>query len=237
MGVIKIVIFATCLLCSVDAKKYEFDAYMMPIVNASTSFGDHGLERVDEIFAQIYPRHNLPRAYYGRHERVNFSRSGDIEIRFQSIRAFGDERGHLVASQFSGPPRWYNLSPQNARVNRHEGFFSLSHSWFEAECEVRQFLHPGANRYVNWRVEMDYNGTSNRPYQYHLMVNFFDNGKEIWNIDTTIDNPTLKDDSSFWICKRCRTSKRLSKGDEMNSEQRLFEFLATCKKDKGEILP
>lgn len=172
----------------------------MPIRVVETSIGRGGLERIAHLQAEIYPRHKTT------NQRVDFPTSGEIEKYFKAIKADGDERGHLVGSQFSGPPKWYNLSPQNARVNRNAGYQSLTTDWYGTECEMAKFLAQGGKRFVSWTVDMTFIGDSNRPNEYHLQVDFFDGKKKIDSIDTHIENPFLKQDSTFWICRSCRTN-------------------------------
>lgn len=173
-----------------------------PIHVVETSAGQGGNLRVNYLEAVIQPRHLRSNG------RVNFPRSGPVESHFRAISAPGDERGHLVASQFSGPPSIFNLSPQNARVNRNAGFQALNTDWFGAECEVARFLGSGGNRFVMWTVTMSYIGDSNRPNEYHLEARFVSNGRTITQIDTRLHNPFVNEDSSFWICRRCPTSRR-----------------------------
>lgn len=185
---------------SVNAKVYRFNEKNMPIKVVETSKGQGGQERIIHLNADIKPSHRRS------NDRVNFPRSGKIEKYFKAIKADGDERGHLVASQFSGPPQWYNLSPQNARVNRNAGYQSLTTDWYGTECEVSKFLSQGGNRHVSWTVDMTYILDSNRPDEYHLQVDFFNGNKKLKSIDSLIRNPFKKEDSTFWICRTCRTN-------------------------------
>lgn len=195
--------FCFCIFAlgvSVNAVVHQFVQTNMPIKRVETSFGKGNLERIDHLRAEIHPRHITTK------QRVNFPTSGPIERKYQAVKEPGDERGHLVASQFSGPAEWYNLSPQNSRVNRNLGYQSITTDWYGAECEVRKFLgEAGGNRYVSWTVDMTYVGDSNRPRQYHLKVDFIKNGRIEKSIDTRIRNPLKSEDSTFWICRTCRS--------------------------------
>lgn len=173
-----------------------------PIVYIETDSNTiDNLERVTVLEAIIHPRHVTT------NQRVDFKGS-DIERRFQQVKHDdSDERGHLLASQFSGPPEWYNLTPQNVRVNRNLGYRSITLSWFEAECEVRKFLLEGGQRFVIWNVGMNYIGESHRPTSYHLKVQFWDSGRLDHAIDTTVRNPFGKEDTTFWMCKSCKSNR------------------------------
>lgn len=191
-------IFVLCI--SVSANVYKFNDPHMPIVLVETSIGRGNLERIAYLRADIYPRHKTT------NQRVNFPTSGPIEKYFKAIKAPGDERGHLVASQFSGPPQWYNLSPQNARVNRNLGYQSLTTDWYGSECEVAKFLGLGGKGHVLWTVSMKFIGDSNRPNEYYLQADFYDGNKKVNSIDSHIHNPFKSQDSTFWICRSCRGS-------------------------------
>lgn len=209
------------LVASVNAAQYRFNAANNPIKVVGTSIGQGGRERLVSLYAQIYPRHLT------NNERVSFPRSGDIERYFRAISAPGDERGHLVASQFSGPPIWQNLSPQSPVVNRNAGMRSLTTDWYNTECEVRRFLEKGGNRYVIWTVQISYVGDSNRPNQYHLQVAFQnDDAGSSWRpIDARMPNPFRGEQKAFYVCNSCgRKRRRLNKpnkgGDDEKDELR-----------------
>ena len=70
-----------------------------PVTEFRTSRGSGGHERVDSLTAIIYQKHLKPK----EDMRRTFPRTVAFEDRFGAIKAEGDERGHLVASQFSGP--------------------------------------------------------------------------------------------------------------------------------------
>ena len=184
------------------ARELEFNDSQHPIQKVKTSFGQGNRERIDELTAIIQYHH------IRANQRVSFPLSGELETKYQAIKADGDERGHLVASQFSGPPEWFNLSPQNQRVNRNVGYNSITKDWYGTECEVRKFLDGGNGRSIKWQVKMKYDGNSNRPKEYRLKVSFYENGKEKRNdIETTIKNPLCREDSNFWICRSCRNNR------------------------------
>lgn len=197
MRSIIICLFALCL--SASAKDYEFNQRDNPIKVVMTSIGHDGHERIVYLYADIYPFHKSNKG------QMDFNTTGEVEKYFQAIKADGDVRGHLVASQFSGPPKWFNLSPQNARVNRNEELQSINKVWYGIECEVAKFLEMDSKRHVTWRVNMRFSGDSNRPYVYHLQVEFFNSNKSLKSIDTHIRNPLEKHDSTFWTCRSCRT--------------------------------
>lgn len=184
---------------SVRAKDYQFNRGDNPIQVVKTSIGRGGHERIVYLYADIFPNHLTT------NDRMNFSTSGEVQTYFEAIKADGDERGYLVGPQFSGQPKWFNLSPQNIRVNRNAGYRSITTSWYGIECEVKKFLIPHSKRHVTWRVNMLFMGNSNRPHAYHLQVEFFDANKSLKWIDTHIRNPLKKQDSTFWICRGCST--------------------------------
>lgn len=188
-------------ISAVTARQFRVTEDGSPIEEVYTSYGLNDHERVTYIRAVIRPNH------INTAGRNNFPRSGILNNYFQAGMAQGDERGHLVGSQFSGPAEWYNLSPQNMRVNRNAGYQSIITDWYETECEVRRFLNQGGDRCVTWEVTMNYEGNSNRPTSFHLQVNFYENGNRLNAIDTNIDNPLLRDDSTFWICRVCRSNR------------------------------
>lgn len=149
----------------------------------------------------MYPHHLT------RRDRINFPTWGEIDERYRRIRAVGDGHGHLVAAQFSGPPEWYNLSPQNIRVNRNRGYQSITTEWYKIECEVREFLERDGNRYVKWSDYMTFPKDSNRPNEYHLRVRCIENGQQRKETDTSIRNPFLHEDGTFYNCGICRDNK------------------------------
>ena len=52
--------------------------------------------------------------------RTNFSQSYDNRMRKMQKKP-GDEKGHILASQFGGPAQLFNLMPQYAGQNRNLG--------------------------------------------------------------------------------------------------------------------
>lgn len=189
-----------CLAASVSAELFDsrsFDDPYMPIrsVEISHGVGDH--VRITSLYAEIYPRHLTNR------QRIDFPTRGETEMWFREISYEGDMHGHLVAGQFSGPPEWFNLSPQNIRVNRNRPFESITTEWFHIDCEVRQFLEQDGDRYVSWTVDISYPGDSNRPNDYHLHVDFIENGRRRKDINVTVHNPFQHEDRNFWNCYSC----------------------------------
>lgn len=124
-------------------------------------------ERVNRLKAVICPTHIRANG------RVDFPRDNAFLARFEAMRHEEDEEGHLVASQFSGPPTWYNLSPQTKELNRNVHVRHLIENWFSAEHFVRKFLELDGDRQVNWDVEMIYaDENSLRPQRFKLHVDF-----------------------------------------------------------------
>lgn len=186
-----------------------FEDASHPVRSIKTSRGVNNFERVDRLVAKIYPFHHL------NADRVDFPKTVEINTRFDAMKVAGDERGHLVASQFSGPPKWYNLSPQSMRVNRNAGFQSVTSDWYSAECEVADYLAENKNRnfevqgdskrHVDWTVDMIYEGNAIRPKEYRLQVDFWDgNQKTQPGIVATISNKAQAASDTQWICRKCR---------------------------------
>lgn len=193
--------FFALVISVANARQFYENDPNNPIREIHTTYGQADHERVTYIRAVITPHH------INNGDRINFPTTGHLGTYYQEAMAPGDERGHLVASQFSGPAVWYNLSPQNARVNRNAGYQSITTDWYNTECEVRRFLDQGGNRSVIWEVDMNYVRDSNRPDTYHLRVAFMEGNRNAYGIDTTIRNPFLREDSTFWICRECRSSR------------------------------
>jgi len=111
----------------------------------------------------------------GPGSRVNFPSSLTRSREYQRAKLPGDEAGHLVGSQFSGPPTAWNLSPQNRAVNRNAGSRFLISDWYGAEREVaRYFETAGPNGQARWRVDLSYNDRAHptRPSEFRLRVDF-----------------------------------------------------------------
>lgn len=141
-----------------------------PITSYTTSTGRNGIERVTHLEAVIRTDHvGVSRRSFGT----------DINHAFALSSNPGDERGHLLGSQFSGPPVLYNLGAQTRQVNRNVGFESVLDTWYGEERKVRTFLDMGGDRKVNWKVDLLYNDDSNRPSEYRLDVEYFLDGKAI----------------------------------------------------------
>lgn len=144
------------------------------------------------VIARIVPGHIVPAG-----GRRDFRRDRATNTLFQRISVGDDERGHIVASQFSGPPEWYNLTPQSPKINRNEGTRHIIADWFNNERGVREYLEPNGalatdGRYVIWNVSMIYdNGDFRyRPTAYLLSVkNMTVDDRVFSEIYTSIPNP------------------------------------------------
>lgn len=200
------------LIYVVGTISYTFNDENNPVQNFQTSYGWSGIERVDNIFAVIKPRHLTKRA-------KNFP--SKLNERFNNIKFSGDEKGHLIGPQFSGPDEWYNLSPQNIRVNRNAELDSVTPGWFRTECEVAKFLADREQNYVTWDVHMEYAGESNRPYVYLLRVKFYKGDVEVNESSTSNSNPFVNNDK-IYTCKGCSSSKCVCSCGPSFNEWRLF---------------
>lgn len=186
-------LFALCL--SVDAKYYEYNQKDNPVQVAMTSTGRDDQERTVYLFAVIFPHH--------KNAKEQTEISNKTAKYFEAIKADGDELGLLVPAQFSGSNDPYNVSPQNVRVNRNGAYQAINKDWYGIECEIAKFLVLHSKRYVTWRVNALFKGDSNRPYAYHLQVEFFDGRKKLKWIDIHIRNPLKKQDNTHWNCNGC----------------------------------
>lgn len=172
-----------------------------PITEYWTNTGEGNLDRVTRIVAIIRPGH------LGR-RRTNFG--NDFDDLFERISEDGDDRGHLVASQFGGPAVWYNLSPQSPKVNRNLQTRHCLNDWCKVESEMKNYLQtPGEPRddskYVIYTVKMSYVGTSNRPDMYELMVKFMRDPAVLeFDIEAGIKNPLPGEKVSFSFCRKCK---------------------------------
>ena len=186
------------------ARELDFNNNSHPIQWIKTTYGKDNLERVEELTAVIFPHHVT------RDQRIDWPQNSDLEERYTRIRQIGDEMGHLVGPGFSGPAEWFNMSPQNVRVNRHLGYQSINSEWYGAECHVRKFLEGRTNdgRSVSWKVTMSYKDDSNRPDSYLLRISFDRNDQPLArDIDKTIHNPLYSEDNILWICRYCRSHR------------------------------
>lgn len=152
-----------------------------PITSYTTDIGDGGLERVTQLKAEIRPEHIAS-------GRTSFPSSAGARFNM----AQGDELGHIVGSQFSGPIEWYNLTPQSSFVNRNVGGERVVSDWYKTERKARKYLGLGGNRQVNWNVNMDYNDGSNRPSYYRLSVDYLENGAPTRNEEFGADHIYLR---------------------------------------------
>lgn len=195
-----------CILVLAEGVKLEridhpFGA-KSPITSVVTDKGKGGQLRVISLEAKITPDHLKT--------KMHFPRTGKVQQHFLAVKSDGDERGHLLGAQFSGPPDILNLSPQSPVVNRNEGYQALTTDWYNTECEVAEFLGKGGDKdYVSWKVTMSYDGDSNRPKEYHLQVDKVSEGKSQGAIDTKLGNPlqSQQKKGSFWVCGKCRSNK------------------------------
>lgn len=200
--------FLALTITAASAREFSVDEPNNPVKEVHTGFGVFNHEHVTYLRAVIRPNHLTNK------NRVEFPASTNDY--FVEAMAPGDQRGHVLAAQFSGPPKWYNLTPQNARVNRNAGFQSLATDWYGTECEVRRFLNKGGNRSVWWEVTMRYLGNSNRPDTYFLQVGFYRGSIRESGIETAIRNPFRSQDSSSWICLSCGINRQ--ENDELREK-------------------
>ena len=143
-------------------------------------------ERVELVAATISPLH------YRANNRVDFPSSGNTSSQYMRDNLDGlaeDERGHIVASMFSGPPELYNLFPQHRGVN---GNYQESHilvDWYQTELRMRD--HLSNNRgYVRWEVALSYdNLTTGRPSSLTYSAIFYNfQNQEVDRITGTLRN-------------------------------------------------
>lgn len=170
---------------SVNAQVKTFTDPNNPIKRVEYTVGANNVKLVKKLHAEIRASH------YKKNDRHSFTKSGEPERIFRATSAPGDERGHLVASMFSGPTEWYNLSAQSKRVNRNVGSRWLITDWYGCEAEVRDFLEGGENRCVSWDVDVNYGDAArpNRPKSYRLRINYYENGRHTGAAsDTTLQN-------------------------------------------------
>lgn len=117
-------------------------------------------ERVEVVAATITPLH------YRRNNRVDFPDSGNTSTQYMRdyLNALSeDERGHIVASMFTGPPQLYNLFPQHRGVNRNYRESHILVDWYQTEIRMREFLDNNRG-YVRWEVALSYDDlTTGRP--------------------------------------------------------------------------
>ena len=120
----------------------------------------HQTERVELVVATITPLH------YRRNNRVDFPNSGNTSTQYMrdNLNALPeDERGHVVASMFSGPPELYNMFPQHRGVNRNYQESHILFDWYQTELRMQEHLENNAG-YVRWGVALSYDDlTTGRP--------------------------------------------------------------------------
>ena len=115
-------------------------------------FGRRQTERVELVAATITPLH------YRRNNRVDFANSGNTSTQYMRDNLDGlttDERGHIVASMFSGPPQLYNMFPQHRGVNRNYQESHILVDWYQTEIRIREHLENNRG-YVRWEVALSY---------------------------------------------------------------------------------
>lgn len=132
-----LIVALTALAAGTTARRFLFTDPDIPIILVKTSFGVGHRTRINCLEAIVHVRHLTEK------EKVNFQTSGPLPRHYRGIQAPGDGRGQLVGAQFSGPPKWFNLTPQYVRVNRNLGYQAITKAWFKAERAVREFLEGG----------------------------------------------------------------------------------------------
>ncbi|UJR08796.1 hypothetical protein I4U23_013052 [Adineta vaga] len=113
-------------------------------------------ERVEFVVATITPLH------YRRNHRVNFPDSGNTSTDYMRQNMNGlveDERDHIVASMFSGPPELYNMFPQHRSLNRNYRQSHLLVDWYQTELRIREHLENNRGS-VRWEVALSYDDDS-----------------------------------------------------------------------------
>ncbi|CAF2869093.1 unnamed protein product [Rotaria sp. Silwood2] len=143
-------------------------------------------ERVEFVIARITPRH------YNPNNRVNFPSSGSTSTQYMrtNLNALsGDERGHIVASVFNGPPAAYNMFPEHRSLNRNYRASHILIDWFEAEGRIRQHLQNNIGD-VQWEVALSYDDlNTGRPTSVSFAAIFYDrNGAVVDRLEGTLRN-------------------------------------------------
>ena len=69
-----------------------------------------------------------------------------------------DDEGHLIAHQFGGSDSLENLVPQDSRLNQKD--------YANMENELARHVKAGAE--VQYKVQLVYEGNSNRPSEFHV---------------------------------------------------------------------
>lgn len=133
--------------------------------------GQSHTERVEFVSATITPLH------YRRNERTNFPNSGNTSLTYMRENLNGlehDERGHTVASMFSGPPHFYNMFPQQRGLNRNFQAVHLLTDWYETELRMREHLEDNRGT-VRWEIALSYaNENTGRPHAVNYAAIFYD---------------------------------------------------------------
>ena len=144
------------------------------------------MERVELVAATINPLHYRP------NNRIDFPNSGNTSTQYMrdNLDAIpGDERGHVVASMFSGPPQPYNMFPQHRGVNRNFHESHILFDWYETELRMREFLENNRG-YVRWEIALSYdNFTTGRPTSMLYSAIFFNfQDQEVYQITGVLRN-------------------------------------------------
>ena len=143
-------------------------------------------ERVELVAATITPLH------YQRNNRVDFPSSGNTSTQYMRDNLDGlaeDERGHVVASMFSGPPELYNMFPQHRGVNRNYQESHILVDWYQTELRMREHLENNRG-YVRWEVALSYdNLITGRPSSLTYSAIFYNfQNQEVDRITGTLRN-------------------------------------------------
>lgn len=115
------------------------------------------------VHAKIYPRH------LGTGAR----RNSRVARKVVALGKPGDHAGHIVAKVLGGNMAYYNLFPQNPRIN-------LGKWKSEVETHMSKFLRQNRNNYIDFKVTLRYSGTSTRPTGLNFECRFY-NGNRLVN--------------------------------------------------------
>ena len=143
-------------------------------------------ERVELVAATITPLH------YRANNRVDFPNSGNTSTQYMrdNLDALPeDERGHVVASMFTGPPVLYNMFPQHRSVNRNYQGSHILVDWYQTELRMREFLENNRG-YVRWEVALSYDDlNTGRPSSLTYSAIFYNfQNREVDRITGTLRN-------------------------------------------------
>lgn len=114
---------------------------------------------------------------YHLNEWENFPSSGNTSTTYMRDNwdaQSGDERGHLIPSALSGPPKAHNMVPQTALINRNVGQTDTNGSWYKNEREMINYLKK-QNGFIRYEVRPMYaDGNSGRPTTFKWMTVYYD---------------------------------------------------------------